>query len=600
MNVYQLLHDALNKQKQGDLDAAISVYNQILQFDPRNADAHHLLGCAYKSRYQFDEAIVSISVAIALQAKQGIFFNSLGSAYMGKDEVVAARLCFEHALALNPDYDDALSNLGLNLIKQGLYEEAVPLLERLMLRFPQHDLAQINLGRAYLMVARYQDALNAYQKVLDRNNANYAGRVGQAMVLNQMGDTDAALNMINQVPEKDLAQSLEGVKLKATLLEVVGRLDDACAAYDAGIAAFPNNLDLPFARVMLRKVRADEPIFAKMEALGPHLNKLSASSKAETGFAIGKCYQDIGDIDTAARYYATGASAKLQTIVYSEENDIKFAARLQQTMTAEYLENIRRQGLSSDRPIFIVGMPRSGTTLTEQILASHPDVYPGGELIHIPEAVNNYDFGNGVVINHSLVGSLEPKTSIQDRAAYYLQQLDKLPGIGKQAHVTDKLPGNSYMIGLISSMFPNARIIHCRRDPIDNCISCYITMFTHGHEWSYDLAMLGRAYRRYWDVMAHWRKVLSGRFLEVRYEEVVDDIEASARRLLDWCGLEWDPRVLQFHETQRSVKTASIAQVRQPIYNSSVGRWKKWAPHIQPLLAELGDIEQQYWAEIGK
>jgi hypothetical protein len=267
-------------------------------------------------------------------------------------------------------------------------------------------------------------------------------------------------------------------------------------------------------------------------------------------------------------------------------------------MTVAHLAELKKQGLDSDRPIFILGMPRSGTTLTEQILASHPAVFAGGELSLIPEALNNYRYDQGIVMNEGVAVQLPVTTSLHERANYYLQKLGCLPGIGNQARVTDKLPGNFYMMGQISSMFPNARIIHCRRDPIDNCISCYTTLFSNGHEWTFDLKLLARAYRRYWEMMAHWRKVLPGRFLEVRYEEVVADTEGSAHRLLDWCGLDWDPKVLQFYETQRSVKTASVTQVRQPIYNSSVGRWKKWAPHIQPLLAELDDIEKQYWKEI--
>jgi hypothetical protein len=149
-------------------------------------------------------------------------------------------------------------------------------------------------------------------------------------------------------------------------------------------------------------------------------------------------------------------------------------------------------------------------------------------------------------------------------------------------------------------MFPHARIIHCRRDPVDNCISSYTTQFKSGNEWSFDLATMGRRYRRYWDLMAHWRHELPGRFLELRYEQVVDNTEEAARTLLEWCGLSWDDRVLRFYENDRKVNTASVRQVRQPIYKSSVGRWKKWEPYIQPLLAEIGDIEKAYWDELEK
>jgi hypothetical protein len=244
-------------------------------------------------------------------------------------------------------------------------------------------------------------------------------------------------------------------------------------------------------------------------------------------------------------------------------------------------------------------MPRSGTTLVEQILASHPQVLAGGELQFAHQVLDQYLLPGNFKLDHGLMRELNMRTPMAERGRMYLEKIDSLYPERAGRYVTDKLPGNFKLLGLMAAMLPNAHFIHCRRDPIDNCISCYTQLFTSGHEWSYDLGELGRFYRRYWDVMAHWRRTLPGRFLEVRYEDMVANTEAGARQLLEWCGLDWNERVLRFYETKRPVKTASVSQVRQPIYTTSAGRWKKWEPHIPALLHEIGPIEKSYWDEVG-
>ncbi|HEY8025590.1 MAG TPA: sulfotransferase, partial [Burkholderiaceae bacterium] len=266
----------------------------------------------------------------------------------------------------------------------------------------------------------------------------------------------------------------------------------------------------------------------------------------------------------------------------------------------EYLDKAKLLGHSSGQPIFVLGMPRSGTTLVEQILASHPDVCAAGEMPFISEASEGLELYPNWKLGYPIGQKMPLDATLEQRAEFYLKRVEELVSVTGRRYFTDKQPENYYNLGLIAAMFPNARIIHCRRDPVDTCISCYNTLFAVKHYWSYDFGFLGRTYRRYWDLMQHWRNVLPGRFLEVRYEQVVGDIEQEARKLLEWCGLPWDDRVLRFYENDRPVNTASVAQVRQPIYTSSVGKWKKWEPYIGPLLAEIGDIEQQYWAESGK
>ena len=215
MDVNQLLTTALEHHKRGEFIQAMAIYGNIILVTPKNPDAHHLLGCAYKSLHQLEEAIASISSAITL-SPQAVFYNSLGSTYMEKNETIVAELCLKQALVLNPQYDDAQSNLGLNYIKQTRYEEAIPLLENVTKRYPQHELAQINLARSYLMMSRFEDAIASYQSVIKNNPNNYAAQVGLALVVNEMRDTDAAYKIISNIPENEIIKSIEGVKLRAT------------------------------------------------------------------------------------------------------------------------------------------------------------------------------------------------------------------------------------------------------------------------------------------------------------------------------------------------------------------------------------------------
>jgi hypothetical protein len=235
-------------------------------------------------------------------------------------------------------------------------------------------------------------------------------------------------------------------------------------------------------------------------------------------------------------------------------------------------------------------MPRSGTTLIEQIIASHPKVRPGGELRDFSRTVAAHFAARGTLPFSEYMSAVAPAemAAIGDT---YVRRLDALaPGA---AHITDKMPQNFFSVGLIHLALPNAKIVHSMRNPVDTCVSCFTKLFTGSQDATYELGELGRYYRAYHELMAHWRRVLpAGSFLDVRYEDVVADTEGQARRLLDFCGLEWDAKVLDFHKTDRPVKTASAAQVRQPIYSSAVARWRHYEKHLGPLLEALGDLAE--------
>ena len=249
------------------------------------------------------------------------------------------------------------------------------------------------------------------------------------------------------------------------------------------------------------------------------------------------------------------------------------------------MARLPRARVHSDRPVFIVGMVRSGTTLVEQILSSHPDVYGAGELPDITEITRALPgfLGTGDRYPECL-----PKLTPEAADVMARRYLDRLTQIAPKARrVTDKLPGNFMYLGLIEFLFPGARIIHCMRDPVDTCLSAYFQDFSNNHPYAYDLSNLGAFYRGYLKLMAHWRKVIHLPLLEIKYEDLISDQERVTRSLVEFCGLEWDNRCLQFHETKRFVGTASHDQVNRPLYRESIQRWKNYERHLEPLLAAL-------------
>jgi hypothetical protein len=284
-------------------------------------------------------------------------------------------------------------------------------------------------------------------------------------------------------------------------------------------------------------------------------------------------------------------AVKRSSDLYDEPSFLRFIKRLAEAVPAERLAR-KPSGFPSELPIFIVGMPRSGTTLTEQILASHPDVIAGGERMDLSHVLNDMMAKRPEAQDLAeLVSALSPS----DFAAIGAEYVKRLAPIAKDAkRMTDKLPGNFTMAGVIAQALPNARIIHCMRDPIDTCLSCFMKNFSAPLTFTHDLGRLGRYYRAYHETMAYWRKTLpTGLMLEVQYEEVVEDLETQARRIVDFCGLPWDDRCLAFHETKRVVRTASVSQVRQQIYSRAAGRWRRYEKHLGPLIEALGDLAAQ-------
>jgi hypothetical protein len=371
---------------------------------------------------------------------------------------------------------------------------------------------------------------------------------------------------------------MDAIANRGSLFIEFGRQAEARQSMEAAAQAFPNTPGILFGQTELRRFEPDDPLIGKMRALLAR-EGISLADRATLHFGLGKAMLDIGDSAQAFHHYDEGNRLKRSTFGYDPDASERWMADVAEIFSAELLEAKGGQGARSDLPVFVVGMPRSGTTLVEQIISSHPMAHGAGELkrLHaLTDRIANFP------------GSVPDLTAAQIHALgeSYLDYLTRLAA--GRARVVDKMPSNFLYCGLIRLILPEARIVHCRRDPVDTCLSCYTKLFAGEQTFTYDQAELGRYHRSYQALMAHWRAILpASHFLEVDYEAMIGDVEGQTRRILEFLGLPWDEACLRFHETQRPVRTASVNQVRQPIYSTSVGRWRRHAAQLQPLLEAL-------------
>ena len=317
-----------------------------------------------------------------------------------------------------------------------------------------------------------------------------------------------------------------------------------------------------------------------MAALLRRTPPLPQAERVTLHFALAKAYADLGDAGRCFAQLHAGNALHRATITYDEPAALALFQRIKACFDPALMDRLQAAGHRSAVPVFILGMPRSGTTLIEQILASHPQVHGAGEQEALGEGVARWAAGFPEDV------PAMPAAALQTLGRDYADALrSRAPAA---LRITDKMPRNGLFAGLAHLALPQARMIHVRRDPVDTCLSCYSKLFAGHHPYSYDLGELGRYWRAYDDLMGHWRRVLpDGVLLQVRYEDVVADLEPQARRMIAHCGLDWDPACLRFHETARPVRTASTAQVRQPLYRDAIGRWADHPALYKPLLRAL-------------
>jgi tetratricopeptide (TPR) repeat protein len=490
----------------------------------------------------------------------------------------------ERSLARDPADRGCYVNLTRACLDAGQARRAEQCVRSALERWPDSWQLWDRLSTALGQRKRFDEAVDAARKAVDLQPERVEALLTLGAAQYQAGDHQAALQTFDAVIARDPGH-VRAHHNRATLLKLLGRKAECIDAYRRTLQLEPTNMDAWRSFVDTRKFTADDPDRFTLERLFDS-DRLGAQQRMNACFALGKIYEDIGQDDRAFWCYREGNRLKRGTITFDVARSVGRMAETRRVFSARLLAEKSGRGNPDPSPIFIVGMPRSGTTLVEQILASHPDVGGAGELYDLSRIVTERVPARG---HRGRFPQWVPELSDADLARLGGEYVEALRRWHPDApFVTDKMPANFRFVGLIRLILPNAKIIHTRRHPADTCLSCFTKLFVEGQEFSFDLRELGRYYRAYEELMAHWRGVLDpGDMLEVAYERLVDDTETQARRLLKYCGLPWDEACLRFHETERMVATASSSQVRRPVYTSSVQRWRRFADHLDPLFQAM-------------
>jgi tetratricopeptide (TPR) repeat protein len=572
-------------KQQGKLDESMAHYQRAIDLKPDYAEAHNNLGLALKEQGRLDEAMAHYQRAVALRPGSVDVHNNLGNVLRQQGKLDEAMAHYQRAITLNPDYAEAHNNLGIALKEQDKLDEATLHYQRAVDLKPDFAEAHSNLGSALKAQEKFGEAMVHYQRAL-------ALKPDYAEVYHNMGNVFQLHSKYGEA----IAHYQRAIALKpnngetyynlANALRELGQFDEAQRASERALELAPRNGRYYRQLFDGERVVAGDRRLAAAETLAEDMASLPIEDQKELHFALGKAYEDLGQGEQSFRHRLEGNALKRQEFAYNESEVLGFFDRIRTVFTAELPDNKRGLGNPSMVPTFIVGMPRSGTTLVEQILASHPKVFGAGELAEFSKAMKSLGLLNGALSFPEAVPALSAQQLHQLGTSY----LDAVRAEAPRAErITDKMPANFSYVGLIHLALPNARIIHMRRDPVDTCLSCFSLLFAGDLPYCYDLGELGRYYRAYETLMEHWRQVLpAGVILDVRYEAVVADTERQARQILAHCGLEWDDACLAFYKTQRPIRTASMTQVRQPVYRTSVGRWKPYQHLLQPLIKELG------------
>lgn len=492
-----------------------------------------------------------------------------------------AERLYRAALEADPGHADAMHNLGTLLVKTGRPQEALPLLERAVALKPQSPAHRENLADVYRLLGRRKDAAAQYKQALTLDPGKVPLLRKAVEILLETRQPDEVEAILTEALARAPRFAL-GHQLMSIVYFLKDRMDEALAEIEAAIALEPDNAVHYRMLSDIKRFGPDDPHIAAMQELQKRIGQASRYERVCLGFALAKAYTDSGEHDRAfAQLLETNALVRAG-MRYDEKKIFALFARMKSVFTSQFLRR-PQGGDPGNTPIIILGMLRSGTTLSEQILASHPKVGSVGELRLFDEAVRAVlpRFPDGV-------DDIDA-AALKVIAGTYLASLREFADGAER--IVDKFLFNVVHAGLIHMAFPNARFIHLVRDPVDTCLSCFATHFTAGQPFSYNLGELGRYYRAYEDLMAHWHGVFPpGTILKLRYEELVGDPKGQIGRLLDHCGLPWDDACLSFDKQRRFVMSASTAQVRRPIYKSSVGRWRPDAALLRPLFDGLGDL----------
>lgn len=558
--IAKLWERATAAEQREDWPEARRLYRKIAAAAPKHAATFQRLGLIALREGRPDKAVDEFRRSLSMEPADPVCLNNLGNVLreLGRNrESIAA---YRRSLEYQPDYASALYNLAGTLALQGEHLQAAGVYRQLLRKTPGDAQAWNALGLALLESGQEEEAKRALEEALRLKPKD-------AAILNELG----------------VAYQFQGN------LQEAGRLYAASIDADSGFARAYDNL------VRSRRMQSDDlSLVAPIEAIAGDETR-DDESRLIARFALGKIYDDCAQFDKAFENYALGNTLKRRLVDFDAGRHRAWVDRVIEAFDEGFFRTHAAQGNPSTRPVFVIGMIRSGTSLVEQILASHSQVFGAGELLEMTNLVANLPAALDTSVDYPECIRHMKAEQIASLAAKYLDYLASRDQ--RAARVVDKLPTNFLHLGLIAALLPEARVIHCRRAPLDVCLSIYFQRFAQGHFYAYDFDDIAAYYAQYERLMAHWKRVIPIEVLDIQYENLLDDLERESRRMLEYCGLAWEDECLDFHRSKRPVRTASSWQVRQPLYRTAMARWKKFEPHLDGLKKALSDREVHWDSE---
>jgi tetratricopeptide (TPR) repeat protein len=572
-----------------DAPRAIDAFLKAVRINPALPASWRTLHSLYQMTGHADDAVKAAGHVAALAKMPADIVTA--NALFADGELAAAEAIVRPFLLKHGNHVEAMRLLARIGMAHDILDDADLLLEAVLTLAPDYQAARYDYAVALLRRHKHVEAIAELEKLLQVEPDNRSYQTTYATAKVGLGEHEAALELYQRLVA-DAPQALQASELHLSIahsFKAMGRQAEAVESYRTAAAVRPSFGDAYWSLANLKTYRFTEDEIARMRS------EEAAETTAPTDrfhlcFALGKAFEDRGEFGESFRYYERGNALKRAQSKYSPE-PFERNTRLQKTIcTREFFAARRGVGCSDADPIFIVGLPRSGSTLLEQILASHPRVEGTMELADIPRMVLELQGRSPDAENPrypQILQSLQPEEFTR-LGRKYLRDT-RVYRTGKPFFI-DKMPNNFRHLGLIHLILPNAKIIDARRSAMACCFSNFKQLFASGQEFTYGLQDIARYYRTYVELTAHWDTVLPGRVLRVQHEEVVEDLEAHVRRILEFCGLEFDARCVEFHRTERSIRTASSEQVRQPIFKEGIDQWRNFEPWLGPLRDALGPV----------
>ena len=561
----------------GQMGDAVKSYKKAIDLQPNFAEAYNNLGTTLQEMGQLDEAANCYERALDIQPDYIEVHNNLGNTLNLLGQTDEALNSYKQALSINPDYADAHNNLGIIHHEMGQLDEAIKCYEKTITINPENAEAHNNLGVTLNKLTQFHEAINCYEQALAINPNYDESYFNLGTTLYELGRNDEALNSYKQtlIINPDYADAYNNI---GNILQELGQFDEAFSNYVYALAIDPDNAEFHRNLALMKNYKKGDTQVIKMQSLLSDDN-LSKSERIQLCFALAKAYDDLGEKDELFKILNQGNYLRKDELNYSIEKDLNNHS-LFRKMFVSNIENSSSYDSLSIRPIFIVGMPRSGTTLVEQIISSHHKVHGAGELNALDNLIapimNNYSTHNN---------SLSEKNFLSIRQGYS-KKLSNLNVI--ESVITDKMPTNFKNIGFILKAFPEAKIIHLKRDAMAICWSIYQRYFpAEGIGFAYDMEDLGEFYNSYTEMMTFWHELFPNQIYDISYEDLTTNQEQETKKLLEYCELDWDKNCLNFHKNKRAVKTSSSFQVKEKMYQGSSDVWTKYKTQLKPLIDSL-------------